>query len=125
MSNAELAVPPQLELQLLQTGSFVLPAQQVQLQPVQENDLVLPAQQPQVAAPGSPAKAGGGSPPPAEPRIPQPEVNFPFQQNVVHETLMLQQNIVQDGFSWQDTQEAIETIKEVAEWRHQEVPAWN
>ncbi len=43
------------------------------------------------------------------------------QQNVVHETLLLQQNVPSEGCSWQDTRDAIDTIKEVAERRRQEV----
>mgnify|MGYP000485558492 CR=1 FL=1 len=42
------------------------------------------------------------------------------QQNVVHETLLLQQNVLSEGCSWQDAREAVESIKEVAERRHQE-----
>ena len=85
---------------------------------MQEGNLVLPARQPQIEAPGD------GSPPPAKAKVPQPGVNILHQQNVVHETLMLQQNVPQEGCSWQDTRDAIEAIKEVAERRHQEVLQW-
>ncbi len=89
---------------------------QLQLQHLHHGEERLPAQVPQVDALGSPAKAGGvlhhlrrqgwtrqwGS------IMYQQSV---VQQNVVHETLMLQQHVLHEGCSWQDTRDAIETIK--------------
>ena len=73
-----------------------------------------------------PTCEGRGSPPLARARDEQPRANFMYQQNVVqqnvvHETLLLQQNVLSEGCSWQDAREAVESIKEVAETRHQEV----
>ncbi len=69
---------------------------------------------------------GGGPPPARAAAEEQPRVNIMYQQNVVqhdvvHEALLLQHNVLNEGCSWQDPREAVEYIKEVAERRPQEV----
>ena len=39
-------------------------------------------------------------------------MNILHQHNFVHETLTQQQHVLQEGCSWQDTRDAIETRKE-------------